>query len=253
MTPNDFENKHSKSSVLIIGTGHSTKTLVPYKHSLRDKFDIIIGLNFATKDFEKQMHYHVILEKNPVVIYEDMKKRSYRKDLVRILNKKSIHRFPQDIIAVPAGRNHFNGNPNIRKYKHKGEEGLLIGPKGNKGLSVGSVTLNALHFAAILGASNIYLMGADLIFRDEYDHYYPDHHYRKSKTKLANRSPIVDIDLAGKTYKTTRFFQESAVYIDKVIDTFCAEAGIAVYDFSNGLISNAIKLDLDEFMREDIR
>lgn len=250
MNVSDFENKHKGASVLIIGTGHSTKTLVSYKDKLRDKFDVIVGLNFSTKDFEDQLHYQVIMEKNPVVIYEDMKKRPYRKDLIRILNKKGLDKFPKDIIAIPATRSHFDGEPNIRKYKHNGFEGLLVGPAGNKGLSVGSVTLNAMHFSSILGAERIYLMGADLIFRDEYDHYYPDHHYRKSKTKLANRSPIIDVQFEGKTYKTTKFFQESSVYIDKVISTFCARAGITVYDFSHGLIQNAVRLNIDEFMKE---
>lgn len=249
MTPSDFENKHKGSSVLIIGTGHSTKTLVPYKNQIRNKFDVIVGLNFSTKDFEDQLDYHMILEKNPVTSYVAMQNGPYRKDLIRILNKKSLDKFPKDIMAVPATRSHFNGKPNIRKYNHNEEEGFLIGPKGNKGLSVGSVTLNAIHFSAMLGAKKIYLMGADLMFKDEYDHYYPDSHYRKSKTKLANRSPIIDVEVEGKKYKTTKFFQESSVYIDTVINTFCVQSGITVYDFSNGLIKNAIRLDIDDFMR----
>jgi len=249
MTPSDFENKHPGSSVLIIGTGHSTKTLVPYKDQLRGKFDVIVGLNFSTKDFEEQLDYHMILEKNPIKSYESMKKEPYRKDLPRILNNKSLNKFPKDINAVPATRSYFDGLPNIRKYKHKEHEGFLIGPRGHKGLSVGTVTLNAMHFAAMIGSKKIYLIGADLMFKDEFDHYYPDSHYRKSTTKLANRSPVITITHEGKEYKTTKFFQESAEYIDKMINTKFTDAGIVVYDFSHGLIKKAIGLDIDDFMR----
>ena len=86
------------------------------------------------------------------------------------------------------------------------------------------------------------------MFKDKYDHYYPDNHYRKSKTKLANRSPIITVKHAGKEYKTTKFFEESAKYIDTVINTECKPAGMEIFDFSDGLISAATALDLDTFM-----
>lgn len=247
-TPDMFKDKYIGSKVLIIGTGHSTKNLVQYKDQLKEKFDIIVGLNFSTKDFEEQLDFHMILEKNPVKSYESMKSEPYRLDLPRILNWKSLTKFPKDILAIKATRNNFDGKPDIRKYKHNGIEGFLIGPPGNKNLSVGSVALNGIHFAGIIGCSEIYLIGADLMFKDKYDHYYPDNLYRKSKTKEANRSPIISITHGGKEYKTTMFFKESAQYIDSVIDTMCKPAGIRVFDFSDGLISKAQKLDLDKFM-----
>lgn len=251
-SPEMFEGKHKGSSVLIIGTGHSTKNLMPYKDKLRNKFDVIIGLNFSTRDFEDELDYHMVLEKNPVKIYEAMKKTSYRKDLPRVINKKGSERWPKDINAIHATRSNFDGKPNILKYKYNGTEGFLMGPPGHKGLSVGSVALNGMHFAAMIGAKNIYLIGADLMFKDEFDHYYPDSHYRKSTTKLANRSPIITIKHEGKEYKTTKFFQESADFIDKMISTRFTEAGIAVYDFSHGLIRKAVDLDLDDFMRSKV-
>lgn len=247
-TPSMFKNKYVGQSVLIIGTGHSTKNLIKYKDKLRDKFDVIIGLNFSTLDFEKQLHFHMILEKNPIRSYEAMKTEKYRLDLPRILNWKSLKKFPDDILAIKATRSNFGGKFDIREYHNGEQEGLLMGPQGNKNLSIGSVALNALHFACIIGSDKVYMIGADLLFRDEYDHYYPDSHYRKSKTKLANRSPIISVDHDGKEYKTTRFFQESAGYIDSIISTKCKTEGIEVFDFSDGLITAATKLDLDKFM-----
>jgi hypothetical protein len=248
-TPSVFKDKYVGKRVLIIGTGHSTKQLVKHRDKIRKKFDVVIGLNFATKDFEEQLDFHMILEKNPTQSYESMKTQPYRRDLPRILNWKSLRLFPEDICIIKATRHSFGGKPDIKKYEHAGEEGLLIGPLGNKNLSVGSVALNALHFACIIGCDDIYMVGADLMFKDEYDHYYPDHLYRKSTTKIKNRSPIIEVQHDGKAYKTTKFFQESAQYIDHVIDTMCRPNNIRVYDFSGGLISAAIQVDLEEFMK----
>lgn len=248
-TPKKYQGKHKGKSILIIGTGHSTKRLVKYKHQLKKHFDVILGLNFSTYDFESELDYHMILEKNPVKSYKSMKPGTYRKDLPRILNWKSLNKFPKDILAIKATRSNFDGEVNIRKYNHKGSEGFLIGPAGIKGLSVGSVSLNAIHFAGILGCNIIYMMGADLLFRDKFDHYYPDNLYRKSETKKANRSPIIKVSHRGKQYVTTKFFQESAVYINSVIVNECKRAGIEVFDFSDGLITAATKLNIEEFMK----
>ena len=248
-SPKTLTNKHDGESALIIGTGHSTKNLVQYKDKLRDKFDVIVGLNFSTRDFEDELDYHMILEKNPVKSYEAMSDGNYRRDLPRILNWKSLDKFPDDIKAYKSTRTDFGGKPHIRKYNNNDHKGFLMGPKGNKGLSVGSVALNAIHFAGILGCKNVYLMGADFLFKDEFDHYYPDSHYRKSTTKLANRSPIITVQHNGAGYKTTKFFQESAEHINTVIDTLCKDANMNVYDFSDGLITSATSLDIDDFMR----
>lgn len=252
LTPEVFKNKYKDKSALIIGTGHSTKNLVQYKSILRDKFDVIIGLNFSTRDFESQLHFHMVLEKNPALVYNSMKQDTYRLDLPRILNWKSINKFPKDINAIKATRSNFEGDCNIREYSANSSEGFLIGPLGNKKLSIGSVSLNALHFACILGCSKVYMIGADLMFKDQYDHYYPDNHYRKSKTKLANRSPIITIKHSGKEYKTTKFFEESSKYIDTIINTKCRPLGIEVFDFSDGLISSAADINIDDFMKERV-
>lgn len=246
--PDIYKDAHVGASALIIGTGHSTKNLLKYKDKIREKFDVVIGLNFSTRDFEEQMDYHVVLEKNPVKIYNSIKSGKYRKDLPRILNWKGIEGFPNDMLKVKATRSNFDGKFDIREYSNNGKEGMLMGPQGNKGLSVGSVALNAIHFVGILGCKDVYLIGSDFLFKDEYDHYYPDNHYRKSTTKLANRSPIIDIVHDGSEYKTTKFFQESAQFIDKVISKECKSAGMTIFDFSEGLISKAKSLNLDVFM-----
>lgn len=252
-TPEEFTNRHLYSSALIIGTGPSTELLVKYKDQLRCKFGVIIGLNFATNDFEDILDYHMIMEKDPDRAYTEMhrERKRFRDDLPRILNWKTLDKFPQDLNIYKAVRTNFGFKHDIEKYNHNGCEGLLVGPQDPKGLSSGTVMLNAMHFACIMGCVDIYMIGADLMFKGANDHYYPDNNfYRKSQTKPANRSPIVKTKYKGKDVETTEFFVYSAKYIDEIVDQ-CKKLDIDVYDFSDGLLEKPIKLDLDEFFGEE--
>lgn len=247
-TPEIFKNKFVGKSALVIATGLSTKKLVQYKHKLLDRFDVIIGLNRSTDDFEEQMTHHLLIEKKPIVIYTDMKKNpsKYRKDLPRILNFKGLHRFPQDLNIVKAARTSFDGNPNIREYNTNNCEGFLNGPLNRQGLSIGSVSLQSIHLVGIMGCSKLYMIGLDLVFGDKFDHYYSDRSYRDNAS-LLNKSPIVSVTNNGIKYETTEYFRDSAGYLDKVIKTMCRPAGMEVYSFSDGLLTVPIKLDVDEF------
>ena len=252
-TPHDLKNQHTNSDILIIGSGSSTKQLIPYKDKIRGRFDAIIGINLTLLEFEDQMDYHFIIEKNPNKIYGPMISggRKYRTDLPRVLNWKSIEHFPKDIPIYKATRIKFEEGVDIRLYRHDDKEGLLIGPPDARGLSTGTASMQALHLACIMGAKNIYLVGTDLVFKDKYDHFYPDNLYRKSQTKAANRSPIIKVPYKGKMHETTEFFASSAKFFDSVIENRCKPVGITVYDFSDGLITKANKIDIHEFFKEN--
>ncbi len=101
----------------------------------------------------------------------------------------------------------------------------------------------------MLGASKVYLIGIDLLFRDQYDHFYKDHIYRKpgAEVKKANMHNIVEVEANDNKYQTTLYFKESAEFIDKVIPTWFGD--IEVFDFSNGLLKSPKKLHLHEFMK----
>jgi len=250
-TPDSFKNKFLEMKCLIIGTGPSTSNLIEYKDKIKEKFDVIIGVNFATKDFEQYMDFHVVSEKNPFNIYMDMNKNSSknRKDLVRVFNWKTIHKYPKNLTYVKMTRNYFDGDIDIRNYRHKSgkTEGLLVGPiSKDDGLSVGTVILQALHLACILGCNDIYLSGADLIFSEEYDHYYKDRLYRDNAHRDW-QTPIIEIEHNNKKYKTMRMWRDSAKYINTVISTQCKQAGISIYSFSDGIITDAIKVNIDRF------
>jgi len=250
-TPQILKNKYVGSDALIIGTGNSTSKLIQYKDKLKKKFGVIIGLNFSTKNFEDIMDYRLIVEKKADSFVADLNGRSYRKDLIHIINWKGINNYPPDIPKIKTTRSNFDFKPNIREYRWHDNEGLLIGPTDSIGLSAGSVSCQGLHLACIMGARNVYLIGADLMFSGSTDHYYGGNYYANSKTKLANRSPFVEVEKNGVKYRSTELFRESAKFIDKVIIDYCRPAGIEVYDFSDGLILKANKPNIDIFMKDD--
>lgn len=246
-TPESLQGKYD-GYALIIGTGSSTAKLLNYKSEIKKHFNVVIGLNFATKDFEDIMDFHIIMEKNPVVMAAEMS-LNYRKDLIRVLNYKSIGLFPKDMNIIKARRDQFQDTFSITSYRSKYYEGLLEKRKPGRLLYYGTVMLQALHFACILGCKNIYLIGADLMFKDEFDHYYKDRFYRDPVTAPESRSPLSNVIVNGETFQTTYVFKKSAKYIDKAIIGQCRTRGIEVYDFSDGLIKQAVKLDVDSFFK----
>lgn len=244
-TPEIFKNKNVDGSALVIGTGLSTEKLLKYKDIIRKKFDAVVGLNFATNDFEDQLDYHLVLEKNPVQTYTQMKSGKYRKDLPRILNFKSLNKFPKDINVIKATRCNFDGKPDIREYSVKNNEGFINGPVNAEGFSVGSVGMHGLHFAGILGCSKVYMIGIDLVF-GKYDHYYGDMFYRKCAVK-ENKSKLIKIEHNGCVFDTSQFFKDSADFINMMINTQCKSKNISVFSFGDGLITAANKINIDDF------
>ena len=169
----------------------------------------------------------------------------------RIVHWKGIELYPSKYNLIKTTRANFDGKPDVRKYKSNGQEGMLTGPIGSQNFSLGSVVLSAMHFAAMLGASEIYIIGADMCFKDEFDHFYNDRVYRDrpKEFKKANAHKIVKVNCNGELCDTTEYFKESAEYIDSTISTLFKD--IDVFDFSNGLISEAINLDADDFFGDD--
>lgn len=251
--PDVFENKYPNSRVLIISNGHSTKGILDKKHKLKEYFDTIIIVNSGFMYFDDIADFHIICEKisehSSNRIWQELNAGDYRVDMPRIFNWKGIENYDSRFNIHKLRREYFGGKPNIRSYKKDGIEGLLIGPTNEQNFSLGSVTLSSMHFAAMLGASEIYLIGADMIFKDEYDHFYPDRAYRDIPvgTKKENDNNVVTVEFDGKQYQTTDYFRDSARCIDKlIVDIFSKE--LRVFDFSNGLIQEARAADITKFL-----
>lgn len=252
-TPDIFEGTKPNSKVLVISSGHSTKKLMSYKDRLKDKFDAVIACNYSFQFFDDFIDFHIVTEKTSKdslnTVYKILTDGDFKKDVPRIVNWKGVELYPKRYNLLKAVRANFDYAPDIRKYKHNGHEGLLIGPVGKQNFSLGSVSLSAMHFSAMLGAAEIYMIGADMCFKDQYDHFYPDKAYRDrpEHLKKANSHNIVKVELHGQTYETTEFFKESAEYIDVVTSTLFKD--IKVFDFSDGLLNKPTKLDVDEFFK----
>lgn len=250
--PEIFEGTKPNSKILVISSGHSTANILAHKEKLKTKFDVIMACNYSFEFFDDIIDFHLVTEKTSKdaknLVYKILGSKDFRKDIPRIINWKGIELYPKQYNYIKAVRSNFDYNPNIRKYKHNGKEGFLIGPPGKQNFSLGSVTLSAMHFSAMLGAAEIYLIGADMCFKNQYDHFYNDRVYRNrpEELKKANAHNIVQVNLHGQTYDTTEFFKESAEYIDSVITTLFKD--IRVFDFSAGLLSAPVKLDINEFL-----
>lgn len=254
-TPDVFKDMFLEKKSLIISGGESTKNILEYKKDIREIFDVIIVVNYAFKYFDDIADFHIVAEKfgkfnmTPHVLADGNK---YRTDIPRIVNWKGIEKYSNKYNLYKTSRCNFDGKPNVREYKHKGKEGLLVGPVGTQGFALGTATLSAMHFAAILGVNEIYMVGADLIFKGESDHFYGDNYYREKQhlLKKSNRHIIVDVKHDGKIYKTAKYFKESAECINHMIKNVFNTSGIDVFDFSDGLVTEAKKLNINEFVRK---
>jgi hypothetical protein len=146
-------------------------------------------------------------------------------------------------------RHVYEAEADIRHYRNAtGEEGILVGPRGVSGLGRGTVTLQALHFASMLGAREIHLIGADLHFRGPIQHFYGQHEYgthevegkRYHKLDIEKRlNPIETTNhpRTGEVVESTLHFVESAGYIDDIVRRVLPPAGVSVVDFSDGLLA----------------
>lgn len=246
-TPAAVEGKFPGSKVLIVGSGPSTNQLIPYKNLIRKYFDSVIVCNYAFKEFDQQADVHLVTEKTSKTstneVYKWLNCGKYRTDVVRILNWKGIEYYDTKYNIHKVNRASFcnTGGVDIRRYNNGSEEGLLQGIPGTQGFSLGTVMLCAMHLATILGAKEVYTIGADLCFKDEFDHFYKDDVYRNrpAKVKLKNAHRIIETELKGKRVKTLQYFKESAELIDQLIPTVFGS--VKVVDFSDGLLRAPIK------------
>ena len=250
-TPSIFENSKSNSRILIIGGGHSTKGILEHKHKLREKFDVIIVCNYAFQFFDDVADFHIVTEKTSKTssntVYQALRSGNFSTKVTRIVNWKGLELYPTKYNLIKTTRSNFNYKCDIRKYKTKDGEGLLIGTVGKQNFSLGSVLLSAMHFSTILGSNDIYVIGADMCFKNEFDHFYDDRAYRDSIAKKGNMHKIIKVSIGESNYETTEFFKESAEYIDSIIPTLFND--IKIFDFSDGLLTKPIKLNINEFLK----
>jgi len=255
-TPEKFAGSKVGSKILIISSGESTSKILKYKDSLRDKFDAIICVNYSFREFDDISDFHISVERqkptDPITVPGAIGE-NYRTDIARLVNWNGSELYNPKHNLYKTTRSNFYYKPDIRKYKHNGSEGLLYWKPKSKGWSSGTATLSAMHFATILGADEVYIIGSDLYFKSEYDHYYKDKIYRDpeftKKVQPKHRMDIVDVKIGDRLVKTTNLFRDAAETLNELIPTVFKD--VSVFDFSDGLITTATSLNIDEFMKGD--
>jgi hypothetical protein len=255
-TPEEFIGIKPNSKVLVVSSGPSTSKILKYKDKLKNKFDAVICVNYSFRDFDDVSDFHIIVERqkktDPITVPGALDKKNYRTDLPRLVNWNGSELYDSKYNLYKTTRSNFHYKPHIRKYRYNNSEGLLYWTPKSKGWSSGTATLSAMHFATMLGADEVYLIGSDLYFKDEYDHYYKDKVYRDpgftKKVQPKHRMDIVSVSLGdGRKVQTTNLFSDAAETINDLIPTVFMD--VKVFDFSGGLITKAIPLDIDNFMK----
>jgi hypothetical protein len=257
-----LEGRHPGSRVLIVGTGPSAKMIVPYDDRLHGRWDIVIGLNGSVEHL-RNLDYFVSVESKAHLW--DWYRFKTDPRIIRCVSESGARLAEESGVADEQAayfliRHVYQTPVDIRHYRNaEGEEGLLVGPPGETGLGPGTVTLQAIHFAGLLGASTIHVIGADMHFKAGTQHFYGDNEYgtetvegkRYHRLDVEHRlNPIVEVTHpeTGQAVETTLHFQESAAFLDTVIRDVLPPAGIELTDFSHGLISTAERADIDEYM-----
>ena len=255
-TPEVFKGLYQDNSALIIATGPSTSKLLKHKNNIKNIFDVVIGVNFSILDFDDCLDFYLSTENKPYSLMDEFKENKYRVDVPRIVSYITIDRWPQDLKLFKVYRNTFNRKPGIRRYKTENGDGLFKGyDTFNK--APGSVTLQAMHFATILGCNRIYIIGAELCYETDIMHYYKEYeqnNYPHISHPLSGRNEdqLVEVKIEvtnrQKICKTRNTYKWSAHYINRFIDEECIPNNVEIFDFSNGLLTSATQLDLDSFM-----
>lgn len=255
-TPEKFKGIIQGGKALVIGAGDSTKKIIGQDAKLRQKFDKIICLNYTFREFDDVSDFHITVERqkstDPITVPGALNAGKYRQDIPRLVNWQGSELYGNKYNLFKTTRSNFYFKPNIREYKYNNSEGLLYWKQKSRGWSSGTAALSGMHFATILGADEVYLIGCDLCFKSEFDHYYKDkvyrdpNHYKKVQPK--HRMDIVDAELNGQKIKTTNLFRDAAETMDEVIVSVFG--AVKIFDFSHGLIKKAIKLDVMAFLND---
>lgn len=259
-----LEGRHPGSRILVVATGPSAKEVLPFDARLHERYDVVVGLN-GTVTMVDHLDYFLSVESKAHLW--DWYHHPVPPSVTRCVSESGL-RFAEQEGRPDAQadqsylllRHVYKREPDIRHYRNKaGEEGILVGPRGETHLGRGTVTLQAIHFASMLGAREIHLIGADLHFRGPIQHFYGQHEYgthevdgkRYHALDVENRmNPIVTTThpRSGQVVESTLHFVESAGYIDEVVRKVLPRVGISVIDFSDGLLAAPRRGDFATFM-----
>ena len=157
---------------------------------------------------------------------------------VRLVNRKSHYLLSDKNNTIKIKRSHIEVDMLPRLDFREYSEGLMNGPRMQrpdiiKDLRVGTVGLQALHFAAILGCVPIATIGFDLCFRDRHHWYdYPMTYTQDGRFWLK--------DPATRAFglDTTYFWTDTLDFL-VALEPYLERQGIKWSDYSDGLLAAA--------------
>nr|MBA2381296.1 hypothetical protein [Chloroflexota bacterium] len=175
-----LEGRHPGARVLLVATGPSARQVLPFDDRLKERYDVVVALNGSIAHI-KSADYFLAVESHAHMW--DWYYTPVPPTVTRCVSESGL-RFaresgkPDDQPALLLLRHLYETPVDIRRYRNaSGEEGLLNGSRGETLLGRGTVTAQALHFAGMLGASVIHVIGADLHFHGPVQHFYGQNEY----------------------------------------------------------------------------
>jgi hypothetical protein len=260
-----LEGRHPGSRILVVATGPSAKEVLPFDGQLHDRYDVVIGLN-GSVTMINELDYFLSVESKAHLW--DWYHHPVPPSVIRCVSESGLRFAAEDGRPDEQAdrsylllRHVYKRGVDIRHYRNgAGEEGILVGPRGETRLGKGTVTLQAIHFASMLGASEIHLIGADLHFRGPIQHFYGQHEYGTHEVdgkryhaldveKRMNPMVVTTHPRSGQVVESTLHFVESASYIDDIVQRVLPGVGISVVDFSDGLLSAPQRGDFASYMK----
>ncbi|MEP0814530.1 MAG: hypothetical protein HRF49_07690 [bacterium] len=272
-TIRDLQGRHKGQSALIVGGGPSGRAWELLAQKIHP--DIVIGVNGTILKLGDKMDYWLCIEahanKMPWFYAPTRAKRCVMKRLwddvpdkedAYLLNRDTTcfsinHPFRIREIPYSDGLKYewvdpewaessFNirepimdrdGGISLFQGSHYTDRGQVEGRLRSR--DVGTVMTNAIHFAGILGCSDVYTIGLDLYFPDgEPNHWYPERDY----DEFADITDVLgyatwDKSMYVRQYglRTTWWWIEAANLL-KLIKPLMERQGLRWHDCSNGLI-----------------
>ena len=223
-----YAGKHKGCSAVIILGGPSIAGFDP-----GDEYDIVISCNGAIQVYADVSDYWLCMENFAPEF--DMPGFDLPIKGLKVVSFKIWNRFldKKDILCVTRTRPPEGGVWNPLVYEWGLQNGpVMINRKKHLKVAqpVGTVALQALHWAAFIGATRIKTIGMDLCFRDGVQHGYP-----YPRTPVENRFWYPSMFTKYRGMDTTWYWIDTAAYLLEVRDLL-QHNGIVWEDMSNGLL-----------------
>lgn len=242
---------HQGKTGLIVLGGPSAKDWQSLKDKLKpDVLIIANGANFIIKDADFWVFAENMVRSERLARQGDPRHKQFMEVLrrpmpektQRLVNYKSIRLLKKGTKATPINiKSYILNNFNCRTYGN----GLITGPilsTPNTTLTpyrAGTVALQCLHVAGILGLSAVATIGLDLSYVSSLTHHWYDYPVYEAD---AYRSQEMFTTYRG--LNTQHAWIETANYLLKVNKTFAAQ-GLVWTDYSHGLIDVIIQEQLN--------